>query len=833
MNGTMESADSFLKKGLTARAAKDYEAAIELFCACTSDALKARAHIEVITTLRLAGRVNEALSALQNLEDGFRAHHRVALEEVLILKAMGRLDDAIGAARKSASMFPAAMPVRVQLGHLLRMTGSGDEAIEVLRSCIADGDEFHSHLELSKIYRSTGCHDEASRILAGIQPEFHDQHAVIMEKVRLLKCQGKWLDALQQLDKVQDSNEYAMFERIVVLRNLSRHADAWKALNKASELYPENTHLIAERFYLMTDMGKAHEALAVAQSDAEKMKSRPAHLDVLLARALMRASRPGDALQYALNMAQNGTGPEKKVQGFLIAVQAAFASGDIAGAKAYFSQAILEICSPDIQRDVHEVLAAVLYHVEGPRVLLEMEAGLPKLGDISAEADTLLRFLQGDCDGIVEKFEAAAAEGMLRFPEWSMLRQAAEFLGNFPFIHSTARTFLEQNKLNARQVASLQEPKDVAVEAGLNMAVMQNLAEMTGYAEPRSFPLILGLASASQPAEIERIVRHVLDFVEQEFPDKALQYFLAVEGDALAEKIHAQDVASRLARLSGRARTALDETADLRSVLVERRLCDLIYRNPVAPARVSVLAPVHRRQDLVNLRMNIERQDWPALETIVVANGELYTEELVERTLDGLPNVRIIHRNKGNVGSYLNAAADIASGDYLVRFDADDIYLANYVSTAVSVMNNMDAEVAAQHSFFAYIQSIDRVVLFNRGVYFVDWRKAQPYSVVGATTCMRREVFEQIRYAETIERGEDVIFHRNALINGKRCAVLDPFNFVVVRRNEKDKHTYCADDMRYLRNDTVFVGRPEVIPLLATPTQPDSMCSELMDYLSM
>ena len=82
---------------------------------------------------------------------------------------------------------------------------------------------------------------------------------------------------------------------------------------------------------------------------------------------------------------------------------------------------------------------------------------------------------------------------------------------------------------------------------------------------------------------------------------------------------------------------------------------------------------------------------------------------------------------------------------------------------------------------------------------------------------VRRDVFREMRYLESVVRGEDYLFFENCTLRGLRNVNLDPFNYLIVRRQDKTAHTWQVDDLGVLGAVTCYIGGPEVVPLIAAP----------------
>lgn len=111
--------------------------------------------------------------------------------------------------------------------------------------------------------------------------------------------------------------------------------------------------------------------------------------------------------------------------------------------------------------------------------------------------------------------------------------------------------------------------------------------------------------------------------------------------------------------------------------------------------KVSVILCVNRSNPwLKEALLSVLGQDDPEFEFLIAANAcsdELW-EELRTITIDD-PRVRLFRSAIGQIAFNLNLLADQATGDYLVRMDADDISLPNRLSTLRRELANNPVDV--------------------------------------------------------------------------------------------------------------------------------------------
>ena len=291
-----------------------------------------------------------------------------------------------------------------------------------------------------------------------------------------------------------------------------------------------------------------------------------------------------------------------------------------------------------------------------------------------------------------------------------------------------------------------------------------------------------------------------------------LRFFLAEEWPVLKDRIVDPYLAANLAQQVENAFDAESERSNLMMIAAHRYLHEKILSGLPAPrpAKVSILAPCHRAADLENLRRCVAWQTWTDIELIVVANGPLLDDPLVEETLRGLPGLKILQAAEGRIGRFLNMAIDAASGDYLMRFDSDDLYFENYITNTLQQMQAGNADIAGRLSGFFYSEALQRM--------FFTLRETTPIGnsprntiFYGSSLAITHKVAEKIRFHEDLTRNEDYLFVEAAINKGLCAMILDPFNHVVVRRESKDRHTWHAAVRLVSKTDLLPIGGQETV----------------------
>ncbi|WP_118138245.1 glycosyltransferase [Oceanicella sp. SM1341] len=536
------------------------------------------------------------------------------------------------------------------------------------------------------------------------------------------------------------------------------------------------------------------------------------------------AGRPSDALHWAERALSAGATAASLN---LIAARAAQASGEAEKARRLLS-VFLMTCVP--QEHAGNGLAALQEVLLCEDNLQEFQAALLSQGEFpfSRQMRSALDLARGDMQTIIDRYleDSRAPDFVFDAGEFICFCGACIETSRYELMRSEILRIPPGAELERNHLMRMLRMPTVEETAETRALVVSRLHALPQADEDTAETLILGLSLAESGSELERFAARAAAHLDRGHPAAELRLFLAEHGAAVAGRLADGAVAERLRLHATTAMEVLTDPYCVSFVESERHLCEIMHQRMVAAEqstpRVSILAPVHRADDLPNLRDSIARQSWPALEAVVVANGPLRGDPAVERCFEDLPGVRVLHHDGRHVGAFLNAAADAATGDYLVRFDADDIYFDHYVTTAIRTMQSADADMAGKSAVFFYSQAFDRIFLARHARYFGEARKLGCYGT-GSTQCFRREVFEQIRFLEHIDRGEDYLFYTAAIQTGWRVFNLDPFNHLIIRRADRSAHTWHAGDRALFPGALHCIGGPQNLGRLATmgpPTPP-------------
>ena len=110
---------------------------------------------------------------------------------------------------------------------------------------------------------------------------------------------------------------------------------------------------------------------------------------------------------------------------------------------------------------------------------------------------------------------------------------------------------------------------------------------------------------------------------------------------------------------------------------------------------ISVIVPVYNvAEDLPRCLNSILAQKHSNIEIIAVDDGSSdHSGKVLDEYAQMHPNIRVIHKENGGVGSARNTGIDNAIGQYILFIDSDDYIEPNYVETHIQAMVDNHADI--------------------------------------------------------------------------------------------------------------------------------------------
>lgn len=163
---------------------------------------------------------------------------------------------------------------------------------------------------------------------------------------------------------------------------------------------------------------------------------------------------------------------------------------------------------------------------------------------------------------------------------------------------------------------------------------------------------------------------------------------------------------------------------------------------------ISVIMLTYNREDLVGRAIEcILAQTYQNFEFIIVDNGSSdRSGEIADEYAAKDSRIRVIHRERGNIGSGRNTGLDAAQGEYVAFIDDDDTCTTDFLQFLydLALENHADISICG-----ATDKIFDEKTLLGpeEALETLLWRKR--YNVQFPTKLIRRSLFEGNRFLET------------------------------------------------------------------------------------
>lgn len=231
----------------------------------------------------------------------------------------------------------------------------------------------------------------------------------------------------------------------------------------------------------------------------------------------------------------------------------------------------------------------------------------------------------------------------------------------------------------------------------------------------------------------------------------------------------------------------------------------------------TVLTPSMRPENQAQALARYRAQTWPNKEFVFVMNGDIEQADVLLEEARTSPDVRVIHvPREFSTGMVMNAGLKASCGEYVFKFDDDDLYGVEYVSDRMIYFREFDVRVMGTgRSFFAF-KGGDRAFTFNKSALRQDKIATSlgniEYSLSsfsGATVAMQRKYALHVGYQEQAYANADVSFLYKGIFfaSATPSINMDVLNFCV-QRGDPSEHTWAASKDELLR-----MSRGDDIPL--------------------
>lgn len=160
---------------------------------------------------------------------------------------------------------------------------------------------------------------------------------------------------------------------------------------------------------------------------------------------------------------------------------------------------------------------------------------------------------------------------------------------------------------------------------------------------------------------------------------------------------------------------------------------------------ISVIMLTYNREDMVSRAIeSILAQTYRDFEYIIVDNGSTDRSGVIADEYAAQDRrVRVIHRERGNIGSGRNAGLDAARGEYIAFIDDDDWAEPDWLEFLLGLLEERGADVAIAGAADKIFDE-KRFMTAEEAIIELMWRKR--YNMAFPDKLFRRELFDGTRF---------------------------------------------------------------------------------------
>lgn len=162
---------------------------------------------------------------------------------------------------------------------------------------------------------------------------------------------------------------------------------------------------------------------------------------------------------------------------------------------------------------------------------------------------------------------------------------------------------------------------------------------------------------------------------------------------------------------------------------------------------ISVIMLTYNREALVSRAIeSILAQTCRDFEFLIVDNGSTdRSGEIADTYAAQDSRIRVIHRERGNIGAGRNTGLNAAQGEYVAFIDDDDWAEADFLEFLLGLIQESGADVAICGAADRAFEE-KRVMTAEEALIELMWRKK--YTMAFPTKLFRRQLMERLRFPE-------------------------------------------------------------------------------------
>jgi len=191
-------------------------------------------------------------------------------------------------------------------------------------------------------------------------------------------------------------------------------------------------------------------------------------------------------------------------------------------------------------------------------------------------------------------------------------------------------------------------------------------------------------------------------------------------------------------------------------------------------------------------------------ELIIVLNNDDMDLKTWRQEAKKYPSVSVFQLPEWKSSSACkNFAAQLAAYDHIAKFDDDDYYAPNYLTSTWSVFqNNNEIDIVGKSSVYMYFEKNQCL-----GILHPNNENQFTERVVDSTLVFKKKVLDKVSFINR-KYGADAKFQKDCLYNGFSIYSADRFNHVVIRQENATQHTWKITHQQLLTacSDIVYTN---------------------------
>lgn len=208
---------------------------------------------------------------------------------------------------------------------------------------------------------------------------------------------------------------------------------------------------------------------------------------------------------------------------------------------------------------------------------------------------------------------------------------------------------------------------------------------------------------------------------------------------------------------------------------------------PVRPVpRISVLMATRRPDQLIHAIQQVERQDHPELELVLLLHGDGFPTDSETRVRDATTRPVSVHRipAPARFGDVLNIGLDAATGDLIAKMDDDDHYGPRHLSDLLLALRYSQADIVGRWANEVHVADDDITVVRD-----LDREERWAHHLPGGTLLAHADVMKAVRFRR-VNRAIDTHLLRSIHAAGGVAYATHRFGYIRTRGGPD--HTFEA-----------------------------------------